>query len=357
MRQIFFSVLVAMAIALAGAGDALAKAKSGSGSFGSRGSRTFDRPMENTLTPPSSVLKAPSAPSASQRPSGPPPMPQAAPRGGSFDSAPLPPAAAPGTPMYRPGALGSGAPMAPAPSGFAQRNPFMAGMVGGLVGAGIGSMLFGHSPALAGASEMSPAGSMFGTLLQFALIVGGIWFVVRLLRRRAAAAAPQVNPYIRASVPEVGGARGHIEPVLVRQPPRVDKEFEAAGADQQAFTEILLGVQKAWSENDLAQLKLYGTPEIVSWLSMDLSRNASRGVINKVENVALVKGDVSESWHENGLDYLTAMLTFSCVDYMVQVDSGKVVEGDPRTPVQHTEAWTFVRSSGGRWLLSAVEQA
>jgi predicted lipid-binding transport protein (Tim44 family) len=33
-----------------------------------------------------------------------------------------------------------------------------------------------------------------------------------------------------------------------------------------------------------------------------------------------------------------------------------VVSGDPRTPSEQEEMWTFVRRRGGNWLLSAVQQ-
>ncbi len=35
---------------------------------------------------------------------------------------------------------------------------------------------------------------------------------------------------------------------------------------------------------------------------------------------------------------------------------GIVVGGDPRTPVEAEEVWTFVRPRGGDWLLSAIQQ-
>jgi predicted lipid-binding transport protein (Tim44 family) len=322
MRQLFLTVLVALAIAIAGVPDAFAKA--GSGSLGSRGSRTYDRPMQRSVTPP---------------------PPAAAPRPGAVESAPLSPQAAP---MYRPNQASPLA--APAAPGFFQRNPFMAGLAGGLVGAGIGSMLFGHSPALAAASEGAPAASLLGLLLQLALIGGLVWLAVRFFRGRSSA-VPAPNPYARAS-------HEHMEPMLASHPtaPRIEKEFEAAPADQQAFSEILLGVQKAWSDGDLAAMKRWATPEVVSFMSEDLSNNASRGLANKVENVSLLKGDVTESWRENGRDYVTAVITFGCLDYMVRADTGALADGDPRTPVQHTEAWTFMRSANGRWLLSAVEE-
>jgi predicted lipid-binding transport protein (Tim44 family) len=342
MRHVVISALVALVLVLAGASDALAKAgssKSGGGSFGSRGSRTHDAPMERTLAPPPAQTK----------PAGPPPMPQAAPRPGAVDSAPLAPAGA-GAAAMRP-ATPMGAPVGQ-PS-FFQRNPMMAGIAGGLLGAGIGSMLFGHSPALAAASDAAPGASMLGTLLQLAIIGGLIWLAFRLFRSRSQPAVPAGNPYMRAAPGE------HVEPMISAAPaqPRIEREFDPSGNDQDAFTEILLGVQKAWSDGNLLQLKRFATPEVVGFLSEDMSRNASEGLANKVENVTLLKGDVSESWSEGGFDYLTAILTFSCNDYMVSLDNGAVVQGKPDTLVTHTEAWTFVRSAGsGRWLLSAVQQ-
>ncbi|TAN79895.1 MAG: Tim44 domain-containing protein [Magnetospirillum sp.] len=340
MKRIILSVLVALTLAFAGGGDALAKAgstsKSSGGSMGSKGSRTYDAPMERSLTPPT----------APSRPAGPPPAPVAPPRPGNVDAAPMPPQ------MARPGAVSPmGQPMAQ--PGFFQRNPFMAGLAGGLVGAGIGGMLFGHSPALAEAGAAAPGAGFLGLLLQLALIGGLVWLGVRIFRSRSATPGAVGNPYLRAAPGQ------HLEPELTAAAaaPRVEKEFDPTAADQQAFTEILQGVQAAWSEGNLVALRRWATPEVVSFLSEDLSRNTSEGLINKVENVVLLKGDVSESWSENGFDYITAVLTFQCVDFMVRADTGAVASGSPTTPVQHTEAWTFVRSaSGGRWLLSAVQQ-
>jgi predicted lipid-binding transport protein (Tim44 family) len=162
------------------------------------------------------------------------------------------------------------------------------------------------------------------------------------------------NPYVRA--------HDHVEPRLTGIPaagaalPRVDKEFEPQPADKEAFGAILQGVQRAWSDGDMRALERVATPEIVHWLSQDLAANTDRGVVNRVENVVLKKGDVTESWSENGQDYVTAVLTFACIDTTRRADTGALVEGDLHTPVDYTEAWTFVRRQGGRWLLSAVER-
>lgn len=341
MRHKLFAVIVTLAVALSMGADAWARAGKSS-SMGSRGSRTYDRPIERTVTPP---------------------PPSSAPQRPAVEQAPL---SQPGTaqPMYNPGAVrqqpAMGAPMAPVAQqpGFFQRNPMMAGVLGGLVGAGIGSMLFGHSPALAAASDAAPAASFLGTLLQLALIGGLAWLAFRMFRRRA---QPQAQPsvadadYQRAydaaperALPHVGGA--------VSQPRRVEKEFELSADDQNAFTQIIAGVQKAWSDGNPVALRQFVTPEVAGWMAEDQARDQSRGVRNVVEDVQLLKGDVTETWRDAELEYATAVITFSSKDYVISLADNRVVEGDAKTPVEATEAWTFVRSPGGKWLLSAIEQ-
>lgn len=337
MRHKLFAVIVSLAVALSMGADAWARAGKSS-SMGSRGSRTYDRPIERSVTPP--------PPASAQRP--------------SVEQAPL---SQPGAaqPMYNPSAVRQqpamgAAPMAPAAQpGFFQRNPMMAGMLGGLVGAGIGSMLFGHSPALAAASQAAPGASFLGILLQLALIGGLAWLAFRMFRRRA-----QPQPHVA----DTGYQRGYDaqpDPVIshagaVSHQRRVEKEFELSADDQNTFTQIIAGVQKAWSDGNPVALRQYVTPEVAGWMAEDQARDQSRGVRNMVEDVQLLKGDVTETWRDAELEYATAIITFSAKDYVVRLSDNQVVEGDAHNPVEATEAWTFVRSPGGKWLLSAIEQ-
>ena len=327
MRHKVLSVFVAALVGLSMASDAWAKAGKGS-SLGSRGSRTYDRPIERSTTPPPS----PTAPAPSQ-------------------VAPSPTAQ---QPMYNPGAVRqpgmAAAPMAAAQPSFFQRNPMMAGMLGGLVGAGIGSMLFGHSPALAAASDAAPGASMLGMFIQLALIGGLGYLAYRMFRRRQQPAAPAGAPVYERQAEAVYG--GHVTPAQRRE----EKEFELAPEDQEAFTQIITGVQKAWTEGNPVALRQLATPEVVGWMSEDLSRDQSKGVRNVMEDVTLLKGDVTETWRDQQLEYATAVIVFSAKDYVVRIADGQVVEGDAQNPVETQEAWTFVRSPGGRWLLSAIEQ-
>jgi predicted lipid-binding transport protein (Tim44 family) len=49
-------------------------------------------------------------------------------------------------------------------------------------------------------------------------------------------------------------------------------------------------------------------------------------------------------------------MTFSLVDRTLDRATGRFVEGDEK-PVEVTELWTFRRTPGGSWLLSAIQQA
>ena len=316
-RAAWRTLAVALLCAWVALAPSLAEARAGSSggamSQGSRGSRTYSNnggaPMQRSLAP----TPAPSQPSVAPRPS----------------------------------------PMAPAyGGGFMQRNPFMTGLLGGFLGAGLAGMLFGSSAyAAEGASGFS---GILGMLLQFAVIAGLIWLALAFFRRRSAlTAGPAMFPRpvdVTAAAP--AGAR---DPV----------EIPIAEADFNAWSDLLVGIQSAWSKGDLAALRRYVTPEMLSYFGEELARNVSQGVENRVEQVTLLKGDLQEAWSEGELEFATARLRWSAVDYMVALPSANgqsaggnevIVRGNPSQPSEATELWTFVRSHGGRWLLSAIQQ-
>src|SRR5260370_25918708 len=96
---------------------------------------------------------------------------------------------------------------------------------------------------------------------------------------------------------------------------------------------------------------------MLSYYNEELTRNTSQGVQNIVSDVRLLKGEITESWEEGDLQYATAFMRWSAIDQVVRLGQPEqVVSGDPRTPSEQEEMWTFVRRRGGNWLLSAVQQ-
>ena len=114
-------------------------------------------------------------------------------------------------------------------------------------------------------------------------------------------------------------------------------------------------VQTAYGAEDLGLLRLRMTPEMLSYYSEELAKNASRGLVNRLSEVKLLQGDLAEAWREGNDEYATAAMRYSLIDRTVDRASGRVVEGSDH-PQETTELWTFRRMSGGHWLLSAIQQ-
>lgn len=98
------------------------------------------------------------------------------------------------------------------------------------------------------------------------------------------------------------------------------------------------------------------TPEMLSYYSEEMAKNSSRGVVNHLSDVKLLQGDVAEAWREGDDDYATVAMRYSMVYRTLDRASGRMVEG-ATSPQESTELWTFRRTRGGHWVLSAVQQA
>jgi predicted lipid-binding transport protein (Tim44 family) len=279
----------------------------GGGSTGSRGSNTGSAPAPTKTAPQAAPIERSATPTQQQAPK---PAPQVA--------------------------------QAPASQGsWFSRHPFLTGFLG----AGLFGMLFGHG--------FGGGMGMFGLLFQLLLIGGIAYFALRFFRNRGAAyayAAPSAPPRLE-------------EPVMARSSVPLSSSSPAmpqlaiAAEDFNGFEKSLGDIQTAFSNGDLAKLRTLVTPEMLGYFTEQLSGNASRGLENKVEAVKLEQGDLSEAWSEQGLDYATVAMRFSMIDYMRRIADGTVVEGNPQVRTEATEIWTFLRSKGGAWILSAIQQA
>jgi predicted lipid-binding transport protein (Tim44 family) len=282
-------------------------------------------------------------------------------RGGKTDQAPAPtqtaPAAKPVERSATPTQQAQRPTTAPAAQGgsFFSRHPFMSGLMGGMLGAGLFGMLFGggFSGGLAGMA------GMLGLLLQVALIGGLGYLAYRLFKGRSAAQAP--TPAYAGAMPRT------TEPPMTRNTLLSGSGPASAGSapadglaisaeDFSAFETMLTEIQSAFSKGDLAQLRTHVTPEMLGYFSEQLSANASRGLENKVEAVKLEQGDLSEAWSEGSIDYATVAMRFSMIDVTRRITDGAVVEGSEQVRTEATEVWTFLRSRGGHWILSAISQ-
>jgi predicted lipid-binding transport protein (Tim44 family) len=95
---------------------------------------------------------------------------------------------------------------------------------------------------------------------------------------------------------------------------------------------------------------------MAGYMQEELSDNLARGVVNKVSNVRLLQGDLSEAWREGNADYATVAMRYALTDVMLDKTTNRVVEGDPSATQEATEIWTFRRDQGGSWKVSAIQQ-
>ena len=255
-------------------------------------------------------------------------------RGGMTFSAPAPTNTAPSgaTPMQR---SMTPAPAVGAPGYGAPRSGMMGGVMGGLLGGLLLGSLFHGGFGF---------GGLFGLLIRIALVVVVVRFLFRWFARRAQPAFAGPNPFDPSGPGPMPGG-GPAQPPLAILP-----------ADFAAFEQLLQAVQAAWSNHDLTALSAMTTPEMASYFAEQLAEQVSRGVRNVVSAVKLEQGDLSEAWAEGGREYATVAMRFSMLDVTLD-GAGRVVDGDGVSRVQATEIWTFLRAPGGRWLLSAIQQA
>ncbi len=338
-----------LVLALAVGGSAEARR---GGSFGSRGSRTYVSPAATStyggyVAP---VQRSMTAPGATPTYGAPRPQPY-------------------GTGTYSPYNQPYNA--YPQRGGFF--NGFGGGLMGGLLAGGLIGAMSGHGwggyGGYGGAGGYGAGESLFGLVVQLGLLFLVGWFVLRLFRRRSDSLAPGFQQaaydgpglgggFARTGVPmnEPGpwGANVIAMPGPTYAAP--GDEIGITQADRSDFERLLREVQDAFGREDYAALRERCTPEIVSFLSEELSENATHGRKNEVTGTTLLQSDISEAWREASGDYATVAMRYQSIDIMRDRQTGAVIEGDPTTPTQTTELWTFVRQ-GGPWKLSAIQDA
>ena len=231
-------------------------------------------------------------------------------------------------------------------SSFFQRNPMLSMFGAAIAGSWIGHMLFGGS-GLGGAGGAAGAGGgMLINILLMALGAFAVVMLVRFLNRQSN--TPSFNQAMSQ------GNNSRVLPMV--------SEINLSENEKQKFSEILVEVQSAWSNQDLEKLKKLTTPEMLKYFSDNLSQNISQDIANKVENVEVISLQLSESWREDEMEYATAILEWSAFDYMFNLnkkpsDTDYIIEGSDKNLIITSEAWTFARyNSNGRWILSAIAQ-
>jgi predicted lipid-binding transport protein (Tim44 family) len=288
----------------------------GGGSMGSRGSRSYSRPV----APPSQM-----APSRQYAPSQPSPSPYGQPSRGF--------------------------------GGFG--GSFLGSMAGGM----LGGMLF-RSLGFGGGYGGGGGGGI--GLFEILLLAGIGYLIYRFVKKKRenegsySQSQPgqviQMNDYqnqgqSQGYLPErdeLGEGLSHVR--------QMDPSF-----DEQRFNDnvmdIFFKIQGAWMNRDLSSVSGLLTEEMRGIIQRDIDALLRDKKVNRLENIAVRTVEVSEAWQESGKDFITAMIYANLLDYTTDDATGSVVSGSKTEPVKFEEYWTFTRPVGNNpWKLSAINQ-
>lgn len=243
------------------------------------------------------------------------------------------------------------------------RTPLSPRFAAGVAVLSIGNLLIGATNSSAQTTEADELPAETNTPTE-GFSSAGILLILLLV---AAATVFYFLKIQRPSLPDFSGVTGR-DPsndnlqarrsATTRQKLSVDS---ITSADKAAFQQLLIDVQKAWSNQDLTELRQLVTPEMLNYFSAALADNTSQDIRNHVEDVVLLRAEILEVWTEQARQYVTAGLRWSARDYNLSLakqrgEPGYLVEGSEEIPTESGEAWTFMRIQEGEWRLSAIQQ-
>ena len=242
-------------------------------------------------------------------------------------------------------------------------SPLPARIAVGVAGSLIGEMLLGATNSRAQTTEAEAPAAETNHTTQDVSSAG----ILLLLLLLAVATIFYFLKIQRPSLPDFSGVTGR-DPsndnlptkrsATTRQKLSVDS---ITAADKAAFQQLLTDVQRAWSNQDMTELRQFVTPEMLNYFSAALADNTSQDIRNHVEDVILLRAEILEAWTEQARQYVTAGLRWSARDYNLSLtkqrgEPGYLIEGSEEIPTESGEAWTFMRIQDGNWRLAAIQQ-
>ncbi len=243
------------------------------------------------------------------------------------------------------------------------KSGFSRGLMGGLLGGAIGGMLFG--------SMFGAGGSGMGILPMLLLGVVGYFMYRRFMAKPKTNTGQGYQPPPSQGIfggnnsqPDSNQAGAPIPPV----PPAADPLQEGlaeiratdSGFDEAHFTEVasdvFFKVQAGWMRRDLDSYSHLLGSELAAEYENHFAEMREKGIINKLESIAIRKVEISDAGSVDGEDFITVLLTANLLDYTVDEKTNDVVEGSMTDPVKFAEKWTWARPVGTEdWKLEGVK--
>jgi predicted lipid-binding transport protein (Tim44 family) len=239
---------------------------------------------------------------------------------------------------------------------------FGKGLAGGLLGGALGAMLFG---------------SMFGGegigLLPLLLLAGVAYFLYRKMTRANRPGYSQQSGL--GGFPGQGGGYGQAGsgPMGGAPPPppgssmaveaglaeirRTDPGFDP-NYFKEVASDVFFQVQAGWMRRDLDSYRHLLGDQLASEYAVHFAEMREKGVINKLESIAIRRVEISDAGSTGTEDFVTILFTANLLDYTVSDTTGDLVEGSMTDPVKFAEEWTWARPVGTEgWKLEGIRVA
>ena len=225
---------------------------------------------------------------------------------------------------------------------------FMKGLAGGLLGGAIGAFLFG---SLMGGEGMG--------LLPILLFAGIGFFLFRKFSRPRQRAGAGSGGFGGAG--PAPGATGFGKPVLpplelgLNEIRQTDPLFDPK-AFLETASDCFFQVQAGWMRRDLSSYRNLLGDQLAAEYAAEFTRMEEKGIINKLESIAIRTVDMVAAGSTGGEDFVTVLFKANLLDYTVNENTGEVLEGSDTLPVKFEEEWTFARPTATQaWRLEGIE--
>lgn len=224
---------------------------------------------------------------------------------------------------------------------------FGRGLMGGLVGGAIGSMLFG---SMFGGAGMG--GSGIG-LIQI-LIFGGLFYFI-YKKMNPGTRRPQSQYEQTSAGYDAPAASGSVLDQGIAEIRQSDPDFDAAYFSEIA-QDVFFKVQAGWMRRDISSYKNLLGDTLIREYEDHFATMTRDGHLNKLENVSVRKAELVEAGIDGSEEFAVVHFEANLLDYTVDETSGDVVKGSMTDPVKFDEKWTWARAIGdSNWKLEGIE--
>ena len=137
---------------------------------------------------------------------------------------------------------------------------------------------------------------------------------------------------------------------IVRTDPAFSEERFLAWA-----REVFITLNDAWEKRDWSLIRPFESEALFREHNQQLQEYIDNGTVNVLDRVAVKDSWLSRYDTDNEFEYLEVKMRTSMIDYVKEIETGKITAGDATTLWQMMHTLTFMRTKGVKTKESAEE--